>query len=83
MKLKRIVHTTAHCVDTLLDAAEKKSPETLRAYSEIAPGAEVTIVDGPVTILDSGGGLTEIVKVRYESSTGDLYEGWILHSAIK
>lgn len=70
-------------MDTLLDAAEKKSPEAVRAYRELAPGAEVTILDGPVTILDSGGGATEIVKVRYQSSTGDVREGWILYSAIE
>lgn len=81
--MKRIVHTVAFCADTLLEVAAKGSPAALKAHCEISPGSEVTILDGPVTILDASGGSSEIVKVRYYNSTGDPHEGWILYSSIK
>jgi hypothetical protein len=70
---KKSVHSTVRCSDTLLQIGGRNFLED----------AEVEVIDGPVTVKDGEGELTEVVKVRHLTDSGLFHEGWIPYSFVK
>lgn len=80
---KKAVHSTVRYSDTLLQIAGRNFLGVPTSRCEILEDAEVEIVDGPITVKDGEGELTEVVKVRHLTESGRPHEGWIPFSFVK
>jgi hypothetical protein len=77
------VHSSVKCCDTLLQIAGRSFLGVPTSRCEIPEDSEIEIIDGPVTVKDSEGEMTEVVKVRHRMETGRSHEGWIPFSYLK
>jgi hypothetical protein len=80
---KKSVHSTVRCSDTLLQIGGRNFLGVPTSRCEILEDAEVEVIDGPVTVKDGEGELTEVVKVRHLTDSGLFHEGWIPYSFVK
>lgn len=79
----RSVHSSVRCVDTLLQIAGRSFLGVPTRRCEIPEDTEIEIMDGPITVKDAEGELTEVVKVRHLNDLGMNHEGWIPFSFVK
>lgn len=83
LQKKRTVHSSVKCSDALLQIAGRSFLGVPTARCEIPEDTEIEIIDGPVTVKDAEGELTEAVKVRHLEDGGRSHEGWIPFSFVK
>lgn len=80
---KGAVHSSVKCSDTLLQIAGRNFLGVPANRCEIHEDSEIEIIDGPVTVKDGEGEMTEVVKVRHLMETGKFHEGWIPFSFVR
>jgi hypothetical protein len=80
--LKKTVRHNVHCNDSLIQIAGRSFLGVPTRRCEIQVSEIVTLIEGPISVVDHNGITTEVVKVRHSDEELGVHEGWIPASSL-